>query len=361
MLGNQNIKVQIGAQTVTTSTNTGGHHQHTTQKYLCNLLHSNFYDELVIMGFPFDQGARNHQLRAGAYLGPDSFRRFLNSNFGVLKNVEYGLDIEQYLSKISDYGNISTETTMHGQVNVTNQEMEVLYAKLKTKTGLCLERNNRLFLVGGTKDMLLPLQDAYNATGSNTVFIVITNRLYGPTQNVAYKGLLDQSSEFKNVSTIFFGVSQEEAQKQGEQNGVQIDTSRVSFVDTNVEDILDVFQEKVLTNEKVQQASKILIHIDLESVREADGVTDPQADSEAVSCFGIEPIKQCSLFKAFDICQILQLVSRELTREKLGGISISDFNSIAEDQRTARVIAQMFYNVVLGVCQLNKLNGGQQQ
>lgn len=110
------------------------------------------------MGFPFDQGARDHQLRAGAYLGPDSFRRFLNSNFGVLKNVEYGINIEEHLSKISDYGNISTESTMHGQVTVTNEELQKLYAKLTTKTGLCLERNNRLFLVGGSKDLLVPVQ-----------------------------------------------------------------------------------------------------------------------------------------------------------------------------------------------------------
>jgi hypothetical protein len=85
------------------------------QKYLSDLIHSSFYDELVIMGFPYDQGARNMQIRAGAYLGSDAFRRFLNSSFGVLKNVEYGIDIEQHLPKISDYGNIQSDVVMNGQ------------------------------------------------------------------------------------------------------------------------------------------------------------------------------------------------------------------------------------------------------
>ena len=77
------------------------------QKYIGDIIHSNFYDELVIIGFPYDQGAKSLQLRAGAYLGPDSFRRFLSkTSFGVLKNVEMGIDLEQYLPKISDYGNI---------------------------------------------------------------------------------------------------------------------------------------------------------------------------------------------------------------------------------------------------------------
>ena len=65
-----------------------------TQKYIYDLIHPNFYDKIVIIGFPYDQGARNKQLRIGSFLGPDSFRRFLRyNNFGVLKNVENNIDI----------------------------------------------------------------------------------------------------------------------------------------------------------------------------------------------------------------------------------------------------------------------------
>ena len=69
------------------------------QRYIGNIIKENFYDELVIIGFPYDQGARFQGLRQGSFLGPDSFRRFIkNADFGVLKNVELGLDIEAHLN-----------------------------------------------------------------------------------------------------------------------------------------------------------------------------------------------------------------------------------------------------------------------
>ena len=86
------------------------------QKYIGNLVHDGFYEELVIIGFPYDQGVKNHNLTVGSFLGPDSMRRFLkNCPIGVLKNVEYGIDIEQWLPKISDYGNVQTEDIKFGQ------------------------------------------------------------------------------------------------------------------------------------------------------------------------------------------------------------------------------------------------------
>lgn len=43
-------------------------------------------------------------------MGPDSFRRFVKlTKFGVVKNIERNIDIEEVLTKISDYGNIQTE------------------------------------------------------------------------------------------------------------------------------------------------------------------------------------------------------------------------------------------------------------
>ena len=84
------------------------------QKYIGNLVHEGFYDELVIIGFPYDQGVKNHGLTVGSFLGPDSMRRFLKCPLGVVKNVEYKINIEQYLPKISDYGNIQTETIKFG-------------------------------------------------------------------------------------------------------------------------------------------------------------------------------------------------------------------------------------------------------
>ena len=53
---------------------------------LADLVHPGFYDEIVLIGFPHDEGARRAGLRNGANLGPDSFRRFLGAA-GQLYNI----------------------------------------------------------------------------------------------------------------------------------------------------------------------------------------------------------------------------------------------------------------------------------
>lgn len=47
------------------------------KRYIGDLIHDNFYDQLVLIGFPYDQGAKNSQFRQGSFLGPDCFRRFI--------------------------------------------------------------------------------------------------------------------------------------------------------------------------------------------------------------------------------------------------------------------------------------------
>ena len=56
--------------------------------------------------------------------------------------------------------------------------LEELYAKLKKKSEACLTRNNRLFIVGGSKDMLLPLLDCYKMV-ENSLVCIFTIKLQG--------------------------------------------------------------------------------------------------------------------------------------------------------------------------------------
>jgi len=90
---------------------------------------------------------------------------------------------------------------------------------------------------------------------------MITNKITGPSQDIAYKGLFDPS--LKNVEATFFGVKDSQG-KAG------------SFVDTSdletCEEVLDKFESQVLN--KVKSFHRVLIHIDLESIREAEGVTE---------------------------------------------------------------------------------------
>lgn len=74
-------------------------------EWIGDLIQDGFYDKLVIIGFPYDEGAKKSGARIGCDLGPDSFRRFVK-DIGSVDNPEYGIDISKGLPKIADYGNI---------------------------------------------------------------------------------------------------------------------------------------------------------------------------------------------------------------------------------------------------------------
>lgn len=92
------------------------------------------------------------------------------------------------------------------------------------------------------------------------------------------------------------------------------------------------------------QLPKVHLHIDLESVREADGVTNKQAPKVSSSA-------SQSMFDAVHLFRVLKLSSSSLGRKHLGSLSMTDYNPIIEDQRTGRMMAEMFYNICIGLCQ----------
>ena len=115
----------------------------------------------------------------------------------------------------------------------------------------------------------------------------------------------------------------------------------------------EIFEKEIVCD------GKIHIHLDLEAVKEADGVTQVEAQLDpSVSHFGAKSIipDDTPMFKAKDIVTLAQYLTRTIPREKFGGLSISDYNPIIEDQKTGRIVALIFYNLVLGICQQKKIN-----
>ena len=152
--------------------------------WLGDLIRDGFYDKLVLIGFPYDEGARKAGNRRGADFGPgkftdknitqfifplDSFRRFVK-DIGSVRNPEYGINIATGIPKIADYGNIQIESQLEQQVDengqVTSQKLikatiSELYAKLGTKVGLCLQRDYIPVVIGGSRDLFQAIVDAY--------------------------------------------------------------------------------------------------------------------------------------------------------------------------------------------------------
>ena len=145
------------------------------KRFIGDLIHDSFYDQLVLIGFPYDQGARNCQFRQGSFLGPDCFRRFIkNASFGVLKNVEVNMDIEKTLGPISDYGNIQIDKVTDNSKNISDENIQMLYDKLSLKHKLCLQRNNISFVVGGTKDMVFPLFKSFQEISKDEKLLTLS-------------------------------------------------------------------------------------------------------------------------------------------------------------------------------------------
>jgi hypothetical protein len=91
---------------------------------------------LVLIGFPYDEGAVKAGSRLGSNYGPDSFRRYLGQ-CGSLHNPEYDIDITKGLPFIADYGNIQVDK-VDEQRRPMKATLAECYAKLSVKVGLCI-------------------------------------------------------------------------------------------------------------------------------------------------------------------------------------------------------------------------------
>ena len=80
------------------------------------------------------------------------------------------------------------------------------------------------------------------------------------------------------------------------------------------------------------------MHLDMESVLEAEGVTELKQ-------------KEKQLIRTIDLIKIFQNMARILGRDRMGSLSISDYNPVIEDNRTGRLIASIFYYFTLGFVQ----------
>jgi formiminoglutamase len=115
--------------------------------------------DIVIIGFPYDEGVQRNNGRIGAKLGPNSFRQSLKRT-GTVVNAEYDdLDIRKYLN-ISDGGNI--------QENLTLEDAHLLLEQRITKL---IQINKIPFVIGGGNDQSYP--NALGLLNNNKTIYVI--------------------------------------------------------------------------------------------------------------------------------------------------------------------------------------------
>jgi formiminoglutamase len=115
--------------------------------------------DIVLIGFPYDEGVRRNNGRVGAKSGPHSFRQLLKRT-GTVVNAEYDdLDIRKYL-KISDGGNINSDLTLEEAHQLLEQRIHQLICKGKIP-----------FVVGGGNDQSYPNASAL-LNYSKSVYVI---------------------------------------------------------------------------------------------------------------------------------------------------------------------------------------------
>ena len=101
--------------------------------------------EVVLIGFPYDIGAKRNNQVNGQDNGPDCLRRFI-PKAGPIYNAEFDIDISEL--KITDYGNIVVNTEK------SLLTLEEIIEKLSHKIKTTINKGGIPFVIGGTKDQI---------------------------------------------------------------------------------------------------------------------------------------------------------------------------------------------------------------
>jgi len=156
--------------------------------------------DIVLIGFPYDEGVRRNNGRVGAKLGPNSFRQLLKRT-GTVVNAEYDdLDIRKYLT-ISDGGNINE-----------NLSLEEAHQQLEERIYQLIKKGKIPFVVGGGNDQSYPNASALLKNSKLTYVINIDAHLdvrplkEGKTHSGSPFRQLIEDQRFQNnpSSTNFF-------------------------------------------------------------------------------------------------------------------------------------------------------------
>jgi formiminoglutamase len=100
--------------------------------------------DVVLIGFPYDDGVLRNGGRAGAKFGPKSFRQLLQRT-GTVVNAEYDdLDVREHVS-ISDGGNIDEGLAL-----------EAAHAQLESRVTDLIAHGRIPFVIGGGNDQSYP-------------------------------------------------------------------------------------------------------------------------------------------------------------------------------------------------------------
>jgi len=305
-----------------------------TDKRLIDLIVPGEAGQVVLLGFPEDEGVRLNGGRPGARQGPARFRHWL-SRYGTADNPE------------EDPG--LTGLTVSDGGDVTGATLEEAHRNLSARVAAVLERGGIPFVVGGGNDQSYANASALiGQPGQRPVGVVnidahldVRPLAEGRPHSGSPFRLLLEDERFDGRNFIEFGAQGSQASRE-HADFVRQRKGRILWLsELRREGSVDGVFRNCL-GDLAWRCPAVFVSFDLDSLAgyEAPGVSCP-----AVVGLSAE--------------EALSVAYHAGIHPRVALFDLSEYNPGVEDERTGRLAAAMFYSFCLGVaCRLNHRTAG---
>ncbi|MFQ5450309.1 MAG: formimidoylglutamase [Nitrospinaceae bacterium] len=295
------------------------------EKRIGNILTPGNQGDILLLGFPHDEGVVINGGRAGARRGPKHFRSWLQ-RYGVTDNPEIGVDLSHL--KIADMGDIDG-----------TDSLEAAHGALTERVGKALRTGGIPFVVGGGNDQSYPNASALLGYSEKNPVGVINIDAHFDVRPLM-DGRAHSGSSFRQLleDSRFSGENFIEFASQGSQcsrehaDYIRSKKGRILWLNNIQKEghVLDNFEASV--GNLAWRGASIFVSFDLDSMA---GVDAPGVSCPAI--FGLT---------ALEAVNIAFIAGRH---PSVALFDLSEYNPEIEDERTGRLAAGMFYYFCLGV------------
>jgi len=279
--------------------------------------------DIVLLGFPHDQGVQINGGRVGARSGPERFRYHMH-RFGTVRNPQMNIDLTQVA--ITDAGDVPAGCPL-----------EEAHADLTRRTEAILANGGIPFVVGGGNDQSYPNAAALlNRNPGQPVGVINIDAhldVRPLKQNRAHSGspfrLLLEDGRFDGENFIEFASQGSQCSRE-HADYVRAKNGRILWLDeVRRSDSINAFREYL--GKLAWRCPAIFVSFDLDAIG--------GADAPGVSCPGIVGL---SAREALTIAYIAG------SHPRVTLFDLSEYNPDVEEYRTGRLAAGIFYYFCLG-------------
>jgi formiminoglutamase len=289
--------------------------------------------DLVIVGFPWDEGVRRNGGRLGSKHGPEHFRARL-SRMGAMVNVELGIDLGEI--KVGDLGDVTTQPEQPS----AHPSLEQAHDELTQRVAFAMSELGAVpFVIGGGNDQSYPNVLALLGRAGDASRVGAINVDAHFDVRPMKEGLHHSGSPFRRLLETggFLGKNFVEFASQGSQCSAeharfitQQHGGRILWLNQVQQKGAVQALREVLDN----MPDNVFFSFDLDSVR--------ASDAPGVSAPGSVGL---SAQDALDMC----FEAGRNPKVKL--MDLSEYNPIIEGYNTGRLVANMFIYFAMGLVQ----------